>query len=216
MPIDLVIFDCDGVLVDSEPIGVQVDLQVLSEFGLQMTEEEVIRRFVGASSNVIAETIEHHLGRSLPSTWLEDYQQRRHAAYDSSLKPVANVEFALDRIARPTCVASSSSLSSIRHKLSLTGLLERFAGRIFSADDVADGKPCPDLFLHAARRLGVQPGRCAVVEDSVYGVEAAQRAGMYVLAYVGGSVAQNVPADIPTFCDMCDLPDLLEQCATPI
>jgi HAD superfamily hydrolase (TIGR01509 family) len=207
----LVIFDCDGVLVDSEPIAVRIDVMMLSEFGIEMSEAEVIERFVGRSPEVMVSAIEDHLGHRLPDGWEDRFRELRRAAFASELKPVSGIPEALARIPEPTCVASSSSPGSIRHKLELAGLYDRFAGRIFSASEVANGKPAPDLFLHAAARMGAVPSRCVVVEDSRYGVQAARAAGMDVLAYAGGLTPGEVlrgPRTI-VFGDMRELPALL-------
>ena len=209
--LELVIFDCDGVLVDSEPIAVRVDLVVLAEFGLELSEAEVIERFVGRSPAVMLETIEAHIGRRIPDR-LESYEHLYTAAFEAELTAVDGVEEALDRITQPICVASSSEPRSLRRKLELTGLYGRFEGRVFSASEVKNGKPAPDLFLHAAARIGVRPSRCVVVEDSRYGVQAARAANMDALAYVGGltSVRALEGPRTTLFDDMRDLPELLQ------
>jgi HAD superfamily hydrolase (TIGR01509 family) len=183
---ELVIFDCDGVLVDSEPLAIKIDLLILERFGLPMTEQEVIERFVGRSPDTILEAIEAHVGHPLERSWEEEFQPLYLAAYETALEPVPGIRQALDQITLPTCVASSSKLQSLRYKLELTGLYERFAGRIYSATQVAHGKPAPDLFLYAAEQLGASPPGCVVVEDSRHGVAAGRAAGMHVLAYAGG------------------------------
>ena len=210
-PPDLVIFDCDGVLVDSERIAVRIDAAVLAELGWPLTEAEVVERFVGRSEAYMVEQIELALGRSLPPGWDTGYQRLYREAFEAELEPVDGVVEALDAIAAATCVASSSGHERLRHTLGLTGLLERFGGRIFSAEDVRRGKPAPDLFLHAAAALGVDPARCAVVEDSRYGVEAARAAGMQAFGYAGGLTPADRLAGPATvvFEDMRALPVLL-------
>ena len=211
-PIELVIFDCDGVLVDSEPIAVRIDVQVLASFGMTVTEAEVIERFMGRPPRVMQEAIEDHLGEALPDGWDVAYERRYRDAFIAELRTVNGLERALAEIELPSCVASSSGHESLRFKLELTGLYERFAGRIFSAQDVTNGKPAPDLFLHAAAQLDADPARCVVVEDSVYGVLAARAAGMRALAYAGGGlVARGALAgpDTYVFDDMRELPALL-------
>lgn len=183
---ELVIFDCDGVLVDSEKIAVRIDAEMLADLGWPMTEAEVVERFVGRSYADMRSEIGAHLGRPLPADWDAAYRERYREAFERELTPVDGVVEALDALPLPSCVASSTSHSGLRHTLGLTGLYERFAGRIFSASEVARGKPAPDLFLHAARSLGVEPRRCVVVEDSRYGVEAARAAGMRAFGYCGG------------------------------
>ena len=213
LPISLVIFDCDGVLVDTERIAVRIDVIVLAELGWPMTEAEVVERFMGRSDAEMTAAIEAHLGRRLPASWEEPFRHLYQEAFEAELEPVAGVVEALDAIAVPTCVASSGTHEKIRFTLGLTGLYERFAGRIFSVSDVARGKPAPDLFLHAAAGMGVPPAQCAVVEDSRYGVEAARAAGMRAFGYAGGLAPKGALAGPQTivFEDMRELPGLLAR-----
>jgi len=176
-PFELVIFDCDGVLVDSERIAIRVDAIVLADLGWPLSEAEIIERFVGRSEENFVREIEAHLGHPLPRRWEDAYQHLYTDAFEKDLQAVDGVVEALDQVTTATCVASSGGHEKIRRSLRLTNLYERFKGRIFSASEVANGKPAPDLFLHAAACLGVPPARCAVVEDSRYGVEAARAAG---------------------------------------
>ncbi len=207
----LVIFDCDGVLVDSEPIAVRIDLLMLAQFGLRLSEAEVIERFVGRSPEVMLAAIEAQLGHRLPENWEDRFDQLRRDAFEAGLRTVEGIEDALERIPQLTCVASSSGHESLRYKLGLTGLYERFQGRIFSASEVASGKPAPDLFLHAARQMGVSPLSCMVIEDSRYGVQAARAANMDVFAYAGGLTPAHALEGprTTTFDDMRKLPELL-------
>jgi HAD superfamily hydrolase (TIGR01509 family) len=209
----LVIFDCDGVLVDSERIAVKVDVRVFATLGLSLTEDEVIERFVGRSDEYIVSRLEAELGRPLASNWEEEFTPLYREAFAAELKPVDGVVEALGQIAIPTCVASSGTHEKMRWTLGLTGLYDRFAGRIFSVTEVAEGKPAPDLFLHAAGAMGVEPARCAVVEDSRWGVEAARAAGMRAFGYAGGlTPAERLagPATV-VFEDMRELPQLLAR-----
>ena len=155
--------------------------------------------------------IEAHIGRSLPSDWEDGFESLYREALARELTPVDGIIEALDAIALPTCVASSGSHEKMRFTLGLTGLYERFAGRIFSASDVARGKPEPDLFLHAAAQMGVAPAACVVVEDSEPGVRAARAAGMRVFGYAGSvTPAARLEAHANVvFDDMRDLPTLL-------
>jgi HAD superfamily hydrolase (TIGR01509 family) len=212
-PIRLVIFDCDGVLVDSERIAVRVDVVVLAELGWVMTEAEVVERFMGRTDEYMVSQIEAHLGRPLPGNWEEPFQRLYREAFEAGLKPVPGILEVLDEIATPTCVASSGTHERIRYTLGLTGLYTRFVGRIFSASDVARGKPAPDLFLHAANRMGADPSECAVVEDSRYGIEAARAAGMRAFGYAGGLTPRHRLEGIGTvvFQDMRELPRLLRD-----
>lgn len=209
-PIDLVIFDCDGVLVDSERLSIEVDRRVLADLGWELSSDEIVHRFVGRSAAYFRSEIESFLGSPLRDDWEATYQPWYVAAF-AELIAVDGVERALDEIVTATCVASSGTHAKIRRTLGMTGLLPRFEGRIFSVDDVVVGKPAPDLFLHAADRLGVDPEHCAVVEDSRFGVRAARAAGMRVYGYAGGlTPAEWLEQEgAVVFADMRDLPDLL-------
>jgi HAD superfamily hydrolase (TIGR01509 family) len=212
-PIRLVIFDCDGVLVDTERLAVRVDVRVLAEIGWPMTEAEVVERFMGRSDAYMTSQIEAYLGRKLPPNWDEPYTPWYRQAFEAELTPVAGIVEALDAIRVPMCVASSGTYERIRFTLGLTGLYPRFEGRVFSVQDVTRGKPEPDLFLHAAKSMGVAPAECAVVEDSRYGVEAARAAGMRAFGYAGGLTPRDrlEGPDTVVFDDMRDLPRLLES-----
>ena len=217
-PPELVIFDCDGVLVDSERIAIRIDAIVLADLGWPLSEAEIIERFVGRSENRFVREIEAHLGHQLPGNWEDAYQHLYTTAFERELQAVDGVTDALDQITAATCVASSGSHEKIRRSLRMTNLYERFEGRIFSASEVANGKPAPDLFLHAAALCGVPPGHCAVVEDSRYGVEAARAAGMAVFGYAGGVTPTHWlegPGTV-TFSDMRALPGLLAGSAAGV
>ncbi|MQA78116.1 MAG: HAD-IA family hydrolase [Streptosporangiales bacterium] len=208
------IFDCDGVLVDTERIAVRVDAEVLAELGWPLGDEEIIQRFLGRTQRHMYDEISAHLGNRLPDGWEADFERRYLAALDVELKPVegvVDVLDVLDVLDLPMCVASSGSHEKMRHTLGHTGLYERFEGRIFSATEVAHGKPEPDLFLHAAARMGVEPSGCVVVEDSHYGVQAARAAGMRSFGYAGGITPADWLAgpDTVVFDDMRELPRLL-------
>jgi HAD superfamily hydrolase (TIGR01509 family) len=206
---DLVIFDCDGVLVDSERLAVRTESQILTELGWPLTEVEVIERFVGRSSVHMQVVIEEQLGR--PVDWRSEFELRVREVCERELEPVDGVVAVLDAITVPSCVASSSSHAMLNFKLGLTGLAERFVGRIYSADDVAHGKPDPAVFLHAAATMGVAPDKCAVIEDSVSGVEAGLAAGMSVFAFSGGvTTADQLQRNgVTIFNSMHLLPELL-------
>jgi len=212
-PIRLVIFDCDGVLVDSERIAVRIDVVVLARLGWVMTEAEVVERFMGRTDEYMVSQIEAHLGRKLPANWEEPFRRLYREAFEAGLKPVSGIPEVLDEITTPACVASSGTHERIRYTLGLTGLYTRFVGRIFSASDVARGKPAPDLFLHAANRMGADPSECAVVEDSRYGIEAARAAGMRAFGFAGGLTPGHRLEGIGTivFQDMRELPRLLRD-----
>jgi HAD superfamily hydrolase (TIGR01509 family) len=208
---DLVIFDCDGVLVDSERLAVAMESRILTEIGWPLSEAEVIQRFVGRSSAYMKVEIESVLGRSID--WWTEFEEPFRIICESELTPIDGVKDALDALATPTCVASSSSHSSLEFKLGLTGLLERFHGRLFSSNDVEHAKPAPDVFLFAASQLDVVPGRCAVIEDSVNGVLAGLAAGMTVFAYAGGvtGASELTREGVTVFREMRELPALLAR-----
>lgn len=209
---DLVIFDCDGVLVDSEPIANRLFATMLGEIGLPMTYEETVRQFMGRGQATVVTMIERRLGRPLPPGFMADFMTRMYAAFRRDLRPVPGIVSALDQISAPICVASSGELAKIRTALDLTGLLPRFEGRLFSATEVARGKPFPDLFLDAAQRMGARPRCCAVIEDSPLGVQAGIAAGMHVFGYARLSLPETLAAaGALVFSDMAALPGLLQM-----
>jgi HAD superfamily hydrolase (TIGR01509 family) len=208
---DLVIFDCDGVLVDSERLAIRTEAEILSGLGWPLSESEIVERFVGRSAAYMHEQIERHLGRSLD--WEIEFERRYQEVFERELVVVSGVVEALDRIPVPTCVASSGSHEKMEFTLGITGLFERFRGRIFSADEVEHGKPSPDVFLLAARKMGVSSMRCAVIEDSVSGVTAGLAAQMAVFAFAGGVTTETQLAldGAVVFDDMAVLPRLLTE-----
>jgi HAD superfamily hydrolase (TIGR01509 family) len=210
--IELVIFDCDGVLVDSEPIALRVNAVCFAEFGHAVTEEVIIHEFLGKSNAAVVEIASRWIGPERARAWNERFRQLYYDALAEEVEPVDGIVEALDRIDLPMCVASSGTKEKMEITLGRTGLYERFAGRIFSATDVGKGKPEPDLFLHAACQMGVQPAACAVVEDSQYGVRAARAAGMRAFGYAGGvtPAAWLEGPGTTVFHDMRELPALLK------
>jgi HAD superfamily hydrolase (TIGR01509 family) len=199
------------VLVDSERIATRIDVEVLTELGWAITQDEVIERFVGKTDAAMRREVEEYLGRSLSTEW-DTFAHLYRDAFAAELEAVDGIADALEGIDIPTCVASSGTPESIETKLRLTGLWDRFEGRIFSAADVEQGKPAPDLFLHAAKEMGAEPAACAVVEDSPFGVQAAHAAGMKAFAYAGGIMPTEklASADV-IFDDMRALPRLLSE-----
>jgi HAD superfamily hydrolase (TIGR01509 family) len=183
---DLVIFDCDGVLVDSEPIINRAHAEILTACGYAIGEEELVARFCGMSDAEMLGTIEREWRCALPHGYAARVGALIEHAYRHSLVGIPGITEALDSLRLPICVASSSSLEQIRGKLDLTGLLTRFGENLFSAAMVARGKPAPDLFLYAAERVGAEPRRCLVIEDSPAGVDAAVAAGMTAIGFCGG------------------------------
>ena len=189
----LVIFDCDGVLVDSERLTVGVEAEVLTELGWPMDAAGVVRRWMGTTSAAQLAEITARLGEEAAAEFDRRTTTIIRAAFDTDLEAVEGVTELVDALAAlgiPTCVASSGTPTRMELTLGVTGLWDRFEGRIFSAVEVARGKPAPDLFLLAAERMGVVPRRCAVVEDSVHGVRAGVAAGMTVFGYAGGLTAE--------------------------
>ena len=204
----LVIFDCDGVLVDSEVISIGIDQSLLAELGWNISQNEIVSRFVGRSHEHFIKVVEEHIGRKLPDDWDLHYQHIYREALTRNLQPIQGITDALDLITNPTCVASNGSHEKMRFTLGLTGFLPRFEGRIFSASDVSHGKPAPDLFLHASKVLGFTPEQCLVVEDSVAGVEAALAAEMKVIAYAGGVTPRHqlIRDGVIVIAEMSELP----------
>ena len=183
----LVIFDCDGVLVDSEIISCREYAAVLTEHGYQITADQVFSRFLGRSAQDTRAEVEAELGRSLPASFPDRLKDRLGIAFAAELEAISHISAALDALRQPCCVASSGSHDKIAGSLRLVGLHQRFVPHIFSAADVARGKPAPDLFWHAAQRMGAAPADCVVIEDSVSGILAARAAGMVALGFCGGS-----------------------------
>jgi HAD superfamily hydrolase (TIGR01509 family) len=216
--VDLVIFDCDGVLVDSEVISCRAQAETLTRHGYPISADQVLVRFLGVSDREARMTIEAELGCSLPDDFEAQMKQAalQHCADD--LQSIPYVDEAIAAIALPKCVASSGTPEKIRHGLDCAKLYEMLAPHIFSATQVKRGKPAPDLFLFAAEQMGAAPERCLVIEDSVPGVTGARAAGMTVLGFHGGSHCQMGHANLlrdagaaATFDDMRQLPELVRR-----
>lgn len=188
---DLVIFDCDGVLVDSEPISISVLVEAITAAGVEMDEKTAYERFLGTSLASTCEILEAEYGLKFGREQLDLMRLALYSRFRSELKPMPGMGEALAALAIPCCVASSSQMERIRLSLEVTGLLKRFEPNIFSASMVEHGKPAPDLFLFAAESMKVPPGACVVIEDSPAGITAAKRAGMRVFAFTGGGHAQR-------------------------
>ena len=186
-PPELVIFDCDGVLVDSEVIASRIFAACLAEIGVTLSIEQAMTFGVGKSAAALGAALEQAFGRPLPADFIERMRARVMAAFTDELRAVDGVEQLLAALTLPRCVASNSHIDRVRHALAATGLLSHLDPHIYTAAMVARGKPAPDLFLFAASRHRVAPGRCLVVEDSPGGVVAALAAGMPVIGFVGAS-----------------------------
>jgi HAD superfamily hydrolase (TIGR01509 family) len=213
---DLLIFDCDGVLVDSEVISCRVHAEVLTRHGYPIGAEQVRERFLGRSARDAKLEVERELGRPLAAAYDLERRAALIAALADSCEAIPHLADALDAISVPMCVASSAAHEKIFTTLSRTGLYHRFAPNIFSGSQVASGKPAPDLFLFAATQMAALPERCVVIEDSVAGVTGALAAGMTVLGFHGGShcrvgddAALCAAGAAATFDDMRRLPDLV-------
>lgn len=210
---ELIIFDCDGVLVDSERITNRIFSEMLNGLGIPVTLDDMFEHFVGRSMDQCLDLIAQLLGHAPPDDFVANYRVKTRAALESGLMPVPSVAIALNGIKLPYCVASNSDHHTMRMTLGLTGLLPRFEGKLFSVTEVARGKPAPDLFLYAAQRCGASPNACIVIEDSPTGVSAGIAAGMKVFGYAAltpharllGAGAHR------TFSDMAQLPSLIDE-----
>jgi len=212
----LIIFDCDGVLIDSEVIACRADAACLAEIGIAITSDEVMDRYVGLSATAMLADLEQRHGRRLPAGFANTLNARIIAAFETELVAMVGMARTLDALPCRLCVASSSEPDRLRHSLALVDLLHYFYPHLFSATQVARGKPAPDLFLFAARQMGAEPHACVVVEDSVAGVEAAVAAGMRAYGFTGGSHCRADHSDrlraagaCVVFDDMLSLPTSL-------
>lgn len=183
----LVIFDCDGVLIDSEVISARMLISELKGYGVEMDMAFVSRHFLGRSYPTVLREVRDRWGVMLPDRFEADYRARLLTAFEAELKVMPGLPGLLDDLALPYCLATSSSPERLVRSMQITGLDPWFRGRSFTASEVAHGKPAPDLFLHAAARMGAEPAACLVIEDSLNGVRAGLRAGMEVWRFTGGS-----------------------------
>lgn len=211
----LVIFDCDGVLVDSEPIANRVFADMLRELGVSVTMEYMFEHFVGYSMVHCLGIVRELLGHEPPADFAARCRERTAQALAQELQPVEGIAGVLDALRIPACVASSGDHDKMRTTLGLTGLLRRFEGRLFSVTQVAHGKPAPDIFLYAAEQMAVAPEQVAVVEDTPVGVTAGRAAGMTVFGYAARMPAARLRAAgaSAVFTDMRALPALLDVLA---
>lgn len=214
--VKLVIFDCDGVLVDSEPIASRLLARELTALGYPIAAEGCKARFTGMSMRRVMAMVEADWGRPLPPDFELEMRRKDFEAFTAELKPCPGVAETLPGLALPKCVASSGAPEKIRHSLTVTGLIGHFDGHLFSASEVPRGKPAPDLFLHAAASMGMAPEDCVVIEDARAGVEAGRAAGMRVLGFAGGGHCGPGYADMlreagveTVFADMRELAGLI-------
>jgi HAD superfamily hydrolase (TIGR01509 family) len=184
---DLVIFDCDGVLVDSEALACVVHADVLTAYGYAITAAQVHERFLGRSAREARAEVEAEMGRVLPDEYTAELKATIDRVFGEQLQPVAGIADALGSLTQKKCVASSGTPTRIRSSLTTTRLIDHFGEHLYSALQVERGKPAPDLFLFAAAQMGVAPERCVVIEDSIHGVTGAVAAGMIVFGFHGGA-----------------------------
>jgi HAD superfamily hydrolase (TIGR01509 family) len=187
---ELIIFDCDGVLVDSELLSCGSLAAVLGQSGIVLSLDEALDLFLGRSTKAV---LQHYrdLGRELPESFLADLKSKVRETFAVSLQPIPGIAEVLASLQVPFCVGSSSDLDRIKFSLTFTDLARYFGDRLFSAEMVARGKPAPDLFLFAADKMSASPARTLVIEDSISGVQAAKAAGMTVWGFTGGSHYQG-------------------------
>ncbi|OUM00245.1 HAD family hydrolase [Variovorax sp. JS1663] len=219
LPFDAVLFDCDGVLVDSEPITNRVLAEMLGELGWQLSAQEAMRIFTGKAVRDETALIEAKTGFTVTPDWLAEFWQRRNAALDSELIEIAGAPVAVRALHRALdgriACASGADRHKVRLQLEKVGLLDAFEGRIFSGHETPRSKPAPDVYLAAAAALGVDPARCAVVEDTVTGATAGVAAGATVFGYSPGDLGHSGPEALRAagvahvFSDMAQLPALL-------
>jgi HAD superfamily hydrolase (TIGR01509 family) len=220
MPFDLIIWDCDGCLVDSEVISCGVGAQILTDWGYPISTRENIDRFAGKGDSEVKKIIEEETGRPCDIARRPEKKQALLAAFEKDLKPTDGLMDILDGLQAPQCIASGSGFDHLACALRVTGLSQRFENKIFSSSQVPHGKPAPDVFLFAAAQMETTPEKCLVIEDSVFGIQAAKAAGMTVFAYLGGSHVNDawrtrIEAEAPhvIFDDMRQLPSLIEAYA---
>jgi HAD superfamily hydrolase (TIGR01509 family) len=187
---DLIIFDCDGVLIDSEVLSCRCLSEVLAGYGISLGLDQALDLFLGRSVTAVFQHYEA-LGRAIPEQFSAELKAGVRAAFVSSLRPIEGVNSVLQDLQIPHCVASSSDVDRVSFSLSLTGLARHFDARLYTSQMVERGKPAPDLFLYAAERMKVAPHRTLVIEDSISGVKAGKAAGMIVWGFVGGSHYQS-------------------------
>jgi HAD superfamily hydrolase (TIGR01509 family) len=185
----LIIYDCDGTLIDSETIAGAECARAITSLGLSYTVEAFNLKFTGIPARITWQMLEQELGRPLPEGFSEAVNVEIHRRFHEELELIAGVREAVEQLGQPRCVASSTGLPSLRRNLEKVGLLDVFDPGIFSASQVKRGKPAPDVFLYAASQMGFDPVECIVIEDSVNGVLAARRAGMRVVGFTGGGHA---------------------------
>ncbi len=218
----LIIFDCDGTLIDSEMLHAETETDLIRDkLGLHHDTSDHNRRFVGLGRHHLLSELEKEFGRALPDGFDEELTRRKREAFAQRLRPVPHILETLQQLAdMPRCVASNELYETLLVSLQVTGLYDLFVPHIFSAQMVARGKPFPDLFLYAAQKMGAEPKDCVVVEDSAPGVQAALAAGMRVIGYLGGAhcypgYAERLQGVEAIIDDMRELPRLIQSPINP-
>jgi len=178
-----IIFDCDGILVDSEEISNSVLIQMANEIGAEIKMEYAIENFAGKSLKSSFEHIEKLTKKSLPSTFEQEYRNRTFSAFKTDLKPIKGIHNLLNQLSVPFCVASSGPVDKIKLNLTTTNLMEKFENRIFSSYEIGSWKPNPEIFEYAANKMGFKPDECAIIEDSLAGVRAGRKGGFDVFGF---------------------------------
>ncbi len=216
---ELIIFDCDGVLIDSEWIANEIEVEELAQLGCKIWIEDYLDMALGRTNPEVEKRLLELYKISLPEGYWDRVIQRQKKVFDEKLQPISGVREVLENLTIPVCVASSSNAVRLEHTLSITGIWPFFNGKIFGAECVTKGKPSPDIFLYAAKQMNTKPSKCLVIEDSIHGVEAAHAAGMLVWGFHGGKhFGTSSRVDIlakagvsELFDDMGDLLSLIER-----
>jgi len=206
---DAVIFDCDGVLVDSERLANEVLVECIRPLGIALSVEDAMARFCGVRMAQCVEQLESMRGGQLPESFVSEFRRRVASVFADRLKPVDGALELVQSMTLPYCVASSAPREKIELSLSLTGFLSYFEGNIYSSYEIEDWKPSPGLFLHACRAMGVAPERCAVVEDSLPGIQAGIAAGMTVFALQSHGVDPRIPSEVQVVSHLGQLRNVL-------
>lgn len=195
--IDLIIFDCDGVLVDSEVLSQRVLLNMLKNKGVNVSEDYFSKHFLGYNFDHVTAKVYEDYSVTLTSEFRDRYRQKLIEVFATELRPTAQLKWLLSELEIDICVATSGSPEKVKHSLNYTGLENYFCGRVFTSSEVKNGKPAPDLFLHVADKMGTSYENCLVIEDSQAGVRAAQAANMQVIRYAGAShmINRNIAAE---------------------
>jgi phosphoglycolate phosphatase len=214
---ELVIFDCDGVLVESEPLACQIYVQMFEEFGIDLDFDETLREFHGVTLARRVESTARKYGRTPPANFIQSFNERLSALTERELRPVPHVHELIESLSVPKCVASNGSRDEINLRLRVANLTHYFGSAIFSGVEVPHPKPAPDVFLAAAQSFGIHPARCVVIEDSELGVTAAIAAGMTVYGHATFNPAESLQAAgaIP-FTSMLELREILARETSPL